>query len=1046
MLKIAHISDTHIRNQKYHVEYKIIFEKIYEKLRQSNIDIIIHTGDIAHTKTQLSPEYFSLCTDFFKKLSDIAPLYILPGNHDGILRNLDRLDAISPVIEALGSNKIHYSRDSVVYRHKGVNIFTWSLFDTNNWQYPVNTDEINICLYHGAVWGSKTDSNYQIKHSSDLNVDSFQGFDYALLGDIHKSNQAMDVDGKIRYAGSTIQQNFGETDDKGFLIWTIEGKDAFSVEQVIIPNIKPFVTIELNDDGTLPSNLNIKSSSKIRIISNISLSPDYIKKISSIVQDRFSPEFVSFVNKGNKKHQEKDTNYVLGNIRDVQTQNQLIREYFEGYNLPEMELQKLFKLNNQLNSDAVSNKTFHGVTWELLELEWDNLYNYGESNQIDFSNLEGIVGILGKNGLGKSSIFGSLLFSLFNSDSKPSRKNVHYVNQNKDYAVSSIKLRLGNKILHIKRDIKKYLKNLKGNVTEEAKITCDFFIEDENGNLQNQTKESRSLTDLEIQKYIGDLDSFLMSSMMSQDNFVNFIDCGPTKRKQAIARFLGLDVFEKKHEIAKEQKKKFEILIGDKTESHFSVKILELEQLLQENEDLGKLQKTHCEQYKQKIAIFKEQLERIQEKIETLKIKPLSLLSLKLDLENINNKIQKNSQRIKKQELTLSQSKVLLECQDKQLKIVNVLEKEQEHSLLDDKVRELEQIKIEYKQKNLNFKLKQKQVKLLKEVPCGDTYPQCKFIKDAWEIKEEINIIRDLLQELKLKKESLQQTPYKDLREKIKNEIKEHQTLKNNKLKLESTVYKSELKVNKLKSEFDSLLQEQESIQEQIDFYNDNKELYENSHHHHEIHKEIKKQIDVMSKEFVSCEAKYISLIKENGSFQQQLETLKQEKLDFSEYYSQLQYYSLLTKAYHPNGIPSYVINKQIPLINDEIAKILHEIVEFSIYLDSEGGKFQCYIKHPKYDYRPIEGAGGAEKAFADLVIRLSLLNVSQKPKSNIFILDEPGVNFDEKNLEGFVRILDVLKSYFKTIFLISHMDGLKDIVDVILEIDNNDGYAKVNI
>jgi len=55
-MKFAHISDTHIKNLKYHYEYKIVFEELYEELRQNNIDYIIHTGDIAHTKTQISPE------------------------------------------------------------------------------------------------------------------------------------------------------------------------------------------------------------------------------------------------------------------------------------------------------------------------------------------------------------------------------------------------------------------------------------------------------------------------------------------------------------------------------------------------------------------------------------------------------------------------------------------------------------------------------------------------------------------------------------------------------------------------------------------------------------------------------------------------------------------------------------------------------------------------------------------------------------------------------------------------------------------------------
>ena len=48
--KIAHISDTHIKNLKYHTEYREVFSKLYEHLEEEKVDYIIHCGDIAHSK------------------------------------------------------------------------------------------------------------------------------------------------------------------------------------------------------------------------------------------------------------------------------------------------------------------------------------------------------------------------------------------------------------------------------------------------------------------------------------------------------------------------------------------------------------------------------------------------------------------------------------------------------------------------------------------------------------------------------------------------------------------------------------------------------------------------------------------------------------------------------------------------------------------------------------------------------------------------------------------------------------------------------------
>jgi DNA repair exonuclease SbcCD ATPase subunit len=80
------------------------------------------------------------------------------------------------------------------------------------------------------------------------------------------------------------------------------------------------------------------------------------------------------------------------------------------------------------------------------------------------------------------------------------------------------------------------------------------------------------------------------------------------------------------------------------------------------------------------------------------------------------------------------------------------------------------------------------------------------------------------------------------------------------------------------------------------------------------------------------------------------------------------------------------------------------------------------------------------------MAIRLALLNVSTLPKPNLFILDEPGTALDEENMEGFTRILDLVKSQFSTVLLISHLDSLKDCVNnqIIIEKQNDFAYVRI--
>lgn len=198
MPKIAHISDTHIKTLKQHDEYKQVFEQIYNKLREEKVDYIVHTGDIAHTKTQISPEFVDVCGDFFTKLAEIAPLHIILGNHDGNLRNSNRQDAISPIITALNNPKINLYKNSGEYIVDSVLSFNvLSIFDKEGWVKPSSQERINVALYHGSINGVVTDTGYVIEHGDDV-IDIFDGHDYALLGDIHLANQGIDKEKYFR--------------------------------------------------------------------------------------------------------------------------------------------------------------------------------------------------------------------------------------------------------------------------------------------------------------------------------------------------------------------------------------------------------------------------------------------------------------------------------------------------------------------------------------------------------------------------------------------------------------------------------------------------------------------------------------------------------------------------------------------------------------------------------------------------------------------------------------------------------------------------------
>ena len=156
-------------------------------------------------------------------------------------------------------------------------------------------------------------------------------------------------------------------------------------------------------------------------------------------------------------------NLLTEDLRNIEIQENLIKEYLEDYHIDEDTLEKVYSLNLKYNTLAEENEEImRNVNWRLRSLEWDNLFNYGENNRIDFDNVEGIIGIFGKNYSGKSSTIDSLLYTVFNSTSKNDRKNLNIINQNRDYGSGRVMISVGERDYYIERKSEKYTKRLKG--------------------------------------------------------------------------------------------------------------------------------------------------------------------------------------------------------------------------------------------------------------------------------------------------------------------------------------------------------------------------------------------------------------------------------------------------------------------------------------------------------------------------------------------------------------------------------------------------------
>ena len=101
---IIQIADVHIRLTKRHDEYIDVFNKFYEsldKLKKAAAAVLVISGDIFHNKSDLSPECVKVGADFLKSCADRLPTILTAGNHDATLANKNRLDCLTPIVNAL---------------------------------------------------------------------------------------------------------------------------------------------------------------------------------------------------------------------------------------------------------------------------------------------------------------------------------------------------------------------------------------------------------------------------------------------------------------------------------------------------------------------------------------------------------------------------------------------------------------------------------------------------------------------------------------------------------------------------------------------------------------------------------------------------------------------------------------------------------------------------------------------------------------------------------------------------------------------------------
>jgi len=369
---IHHISDIQIRNLKRHKEYEEVFERTYEEVRKHKDNAVVYIGgDIAHSKTEMSPELVDQLSRLFKNLSDICPTILIAGNHDCNLNNISRMDVLTPIVNNLQHPNLHYLKRSGVYKCADVKFVVWDVWEKED-DYIEAKDfkgDTKIVLFHGTVDKSETDLGFKLP--SDVNISKFKGYDLGLLGDIHK-RQHLNKKETISYCGSLVQQNHGEGLSHGYLLWDVPKRKS---EYIEIPNDYGYYTIDI-DNGKVPDCPDMPKKARLRVrVSNTK--PSELKKAMSLIHSKYGIKEVTVTKTDSIFSNEKvrGQRITVGNIRESDYQYGLIEEYLKQNHFVDDEtLIEIKKINEELNGRLPEDNVNRGVVWKLKKFEFDNMF------------------------------------------------------------------------------------------------------------------------------------------------------------------------------------------------------------------------------------------------------------------------------------------------------------------------------------------------------------------------------------------------------------------------------------------------------------------------------------------------------------------------------------------------------------------------------------------------------------------------------------------------------------------------------------------------
>lgn len=754
------------------------------------------------------------------------------------------------------------------------------------------------------------------------------------------------------------------------------------------------------------------------------LTQERIKRVKSYFEKKYNSTNVKIVTKvvSNNFNTQLRTLEASDSILDPVYQKNIVKE-FVAENDINVKWDLLNRLDDKVNSaiDKLNQNKVRYNKWYIKKLEFSNFLSFGDNNVIEFNNLDGITVIEStpRNFGGKSTATVDLLMFLFFNSTTKTKTNLEIYNKFTDKDEVRVKgyVNIDGDDYIISRIItRKKSKSGEFNV----KSDLEFNKISENGEIQNLSGEQRRETEQIITSAIGSEEDFLATILTTGYNLEQLIESKPTARGQILTKFLGLEQLKQKEDICKEMYNDWSKKLVSNT---YNVKDLE-DTNTQLNESI--------ENSENEIVRLENVLEETTKSLKQLETKRDNALSSKNN--DIDQELIRTNPTILKGEidaLTLKKNESQKNADSVDVKEPSDYYLEEEHEQLKKKISDL------LVENKVRFDKIGQQEKLIKQLEEGSVCPTCNRKLDEVDHTDEINKIKELIESLKSDQDD-KQTELNGLNEEEKVYVTlktEYDNYERNKLRKA----RYELEVEQRQLEIDSK-------QIKLNNYDSNKKKLE---HNQKIDGELvalRSKIETANADIritnTSIEKHKNNITNSNEKIGINNDLIAKIKSEEELIYVFKTYLTIFGK----NGISKVIIKNMIPLLNQELHRLLSDSCYFTLELninDKNELEF-LMIDNETRVVKPLSSGSGYERTISSLAIRSVLTKISSLPKPNIVVMDEVFGKIADDNLEMVGEFFKKIKEYFEHIFVISHNPLIRNWSDNIIMVKKEDNVSSI--